>query len=316
MTPKVIDLYRDMQRIRVFEEGVIKLFKASEFSGFLHTGIGQEAIAEGVCGSLRRDDWLTATHRSHGHLIAKGVPMDLLLAEIYGKECGLCGGVAGHVHVADMGRSIVGGNGILGQNQPIAVGLALGLRLRREDAVVVSIFGDGTANEGAVHEAMNLAAVWELPVLFVCERNEFAELSSFASQFKIRSIADRAPAYGFEGYSLDGTDVERVQSLIQELIVKMRNGAGPALVELRVVRWHGHYEGDTQQYRDAKLAPTADPLRLLVARHPDLLSEAVREDILARAKDEFEAAIRFARHGSYPDPNVVFGQAADVAVPS
>jgi pyruvate dehydrogenase E1 component alpha subunit len=153
-------------------------------------------------------------------------------------------------------------------------------------------------------------------VLFVCERNEFAELSSFASQFKVRSIADRAAAYGFEGYSLDGTDVEHVRSLIQELIVKMRNGAGPALVELRVVRWHGHYEGDTQQYRDAKLVPTADPLRLLVAQHPDLLSEAVREDILARAKEEFEAAIRFARQGSYPDPDVVFSQAADMAVPS
>jgi 2-oxoisovalerate dehydrogenase E1 component len=312
---RIVDLFREMQRIRVFEETVIRLFKASEFSGFLHTGIGQEAIAVGVCGSLQAEDWLTATHRSHGHLLARGVPMHLLLAEIYGKESGLCEGVAGHVHVADMTRRIVGGNGVLGQNQPIATGLALGLRLRRESAVVVSIFGDGTANEGAVHEAMNLAAIWELPVLFVCERNEFSELSPYTSQFKIKSVADRAAAYGFEGYSLEGTDVEAVGELVQRLTSKMRRGGGPALVELRVVRWHGHYEGDPQQYRDAALRPSADPLQLLTESHPELLGQEVRESILTHAREEMEAAIRFARQGSHLDPEALFARAADTGVP-
>jgi 2-oxoisovalerate dehydrogenase E1 component len=316
MTRPVIDLFRDLQRIRVFEEAVIRLFKASEFSGFLHTGIGQEAIAVGVCGTLAACDWLTATHRSHGHLIAKGVPMDVLLAEIYGKETGLCGGVAGHVHVADLSRHIVGGNGILGQNQPIAVGLALAVRLRREAAVVVSIFGDGTANEGAVHEAMNLAAVWHLPVLFVCERNEFAELSPFSAQFRIKSIAERAKAYGFEGYSIEGTDVERVAQLTERLLEAMRAGGGPALLELRVVRWHGHYEGDPQQYRDSTLSRSADPLQVLIDRHPEVLTESVRQEILSAAQVEMDGAIGFARHGAHPDPARLFGRAADAVAQS
>jgi 2-oxoisovalerate dehydrogenase E1 component len=303
----VVDLYQSMQRIRAFEEQVVKLFKAGEFSGFLHTGIGQEGIAVGACSILRQDDWITATHRSHGHLLAKGVPMGPLLAEIYGKTNGLCGGVAGHVHMADMSRNVVGGNGILGQNQPIAGGLALGLKLRGSDAVVVSFFGDGTANEGAVHEAMNLAAVWSLPVLFFCERNEFAELSPFTSQFRIKSIADRAAAYGFIGYSVDGTDVEAVRALMNQVVGTMRAGGGPALIEARVVRWHGHYEGDPQQYRDRDLKGSADPLGVLACRHPDDLPPNRRQSILESAVAEVAVAIQFARSGEYPRPEAVFG---------
>jgi len=295
-----------MQRIRTFEERVIKLFKAGEFSGFLHTGIGQEAVAVGVCSALRPSDWITATHRSHGHLLAKGVPMSPLLAEIYGKTNGLCGGVAGHVHVADLTRNVLGGNGVLGQNQPIAGGLGLGLKLRRSDAIVVSFFGDGTANEGAVHEAMNLAAVWSLPVLFLCERNEFAELSPFSSQFRIASIADRAAAYGFPGHTVDGTDVEAVRARIIDVVTRMREGSGPDLIEARVVRWHGHYEGDPQQYRDQDLKGSADPLEILTKRYPKDLDAARRQTIAMEAASEMEEAIQFARSGRYPDAEVVF----------
>jgi len=309
MSTQPIDLFRAMLRIRLFEEQVIKLFKASEFSGFLHTGIGQEAIAVGVCSVLRADDWITATHRSHGHLLAKGVPMGPLLAEIFGKTNGLCGGVAGHVHVADLERKVVGGNGILGQNQPIAGGLALGLTLRRRDSVVVSFFGDGTANEGAVHEAMNLAAIWNLPVLFLCERNEFAELSPFASQFKTQSIASRAVGYGFSGHTVDGSDVEKVGELVLRIVNEMRAGAGPALVEARVVRWHGHYEGDPQQYRDITLSRTPDPLTVLADRYPEALGADTRIRIEAEALAEVNAAVQFARSGEYPRPSDVFRDA-------
>jgi TPP-dependent pyruvate/acetoin dehydrogenase alpha subunit len=314
MSGQAVDLYRAMLRIRIFEERVIELFKSGEFHGFLHTGIGQEGVAVGVCSSLRADDWITATHRSHGHLLAKGVPMGPLLAEIYGKTNGLCGGVAGHVHVADLPRNVLGGNGVLGQNQPIAVGLALGLQLSKRDSIVVSFFGDGTANEGAVHEAMNLAAVWRLPVLFLCERNEFAELSPFSSQFRIQSIADRAVAYGFRGYSVDGSDVERVRALIATVIAEMRAGGGPALIEARVVRWRGHYEGDQQQYRDASAPASPDPLTVLAERHPSILDDARRQSLRQEVLTEVGAAVEFARGGEYPQPDVVFGRPAPSAI--
>jgi 2-oxoisovalerate dehydrogenase E1 component len=304
----LIRLYREMQRIRTFELQTTKLFKAAEFAGFLHTSVGQEAVAVGVCSQLRPSDFITATHRSHGHLLAKGLPINELLAEIYGKSNGVCGGVAGHVHVADMSRNIVGGNGILGQNQPIAAGLGLGLKMRGRDDIVVSFFGDGTANEGAVHEAMNLAAIWLLPVLFLCERNDYAELSHFSTQFRIPSIADRAPGYGFSGYRVDGWDVEAVESLVEKLIADMRKGGGPVLIEACVVRWHGHYEGDSQSYRqDARRSP--DPLDVLAERYPEILNQAIRREIELEAQVEMDSATEFARQGEYPDPATVFNRA-------
>lgn len=297
-----VELYRQMQRIRVFEERVIGLFRAGEFSGFLHTAIGQEAIAVGVCSQLRGSDWITATHRSHGHLLAKGMPMRDLLAEIYGKTNGVCGGVAGHVHVADLSRNILGGNGVLGQNQPIACGLALGKKLQNADDVVVTFFGDGSANLGAIHESMNFAAVWSLPVVFLCERNEFSELSHFSSQFRIDSIATRAASYGFPGYTVDGSDILAVLDTASKAISYVREGRGPVLIEARVVRWHGHYEGDPQTYRDggAEGGRTPDPLIVLNQQCQDILTEtecaAIREDALR----EMEDAVEFARSGVYP----------------
>jgi TPP-dependent pyruvate/acetoin dehydrogenase alpha subunit len=235
--------------------------------------------------------------------------MDQLLAEIFGKSNGVCGGVAGHVHVADMSRNIVGGNGVLGQNQPIAAGLALGLQMRRRDDIVVSFFGDGTASEGAVHEAMNLAAVWSLPVLFLCERNEFAEFSDFSTQFRVSSIAERAHGYGFSGYSIDGSDVEAVEALVQKVVPDLREGHGPALIEARVVRWHGHYEGDTQAYRQ-DMRRSRDPLEVLVERYPEILEQSLRMGIEAETKAEMARATEFARRGEYPDSAAVFNRSA------
>ena len=301
----ILRIYREIARIRVFEEEIIKLFKAGEFSGFLHTAIGQEAVAVGVCLNLGPKDWITATHRSHGHILAKGMPMKLLLAEIYGKTNGVCGGVAGHVHVADLGRCILGGNGILGQNQPIAGGLALANKLLGTRDLVVSFFGDGTANTGAVHEAMNLAAVWSLPVIFLCERNEFAELSSYSSQFRIESIAERAKAYGFPGYSVNGEDVEAVLDIMDEVSAKVRSGGGPVLLEVKVIRWRGHYEGDPQNYRDDKRTGK-DPLDVLAQRYPDILTADIKSKIAEDVEGEMEEAIEFARAGNYPTPEEAF----------
>lgn len=301
----ILRIYREMARIRIFEEEIIKLFRAGEFPGFLHTAIGQEAVAVGACLNLEAEDWITATHRSHGHILAKGLPMKLLLAEIYGKTNGICGGVAGHVHVADLGRCILGGNGVLGQNQPIAVGLGLANKLLGARDLVVSFFGDGTANTGAVHEAMNLAAVWSLPVIFLCERNEFAELSTYSSQFCIQSIAERAKAYGFPGYSVNGEDVEAVLDIMDEVSAMVRSGSGPVLLEVKVIRWRGHYEGDPQDYRDDKRI-SQDPLEILAQRYPDILTADIRSKITEDAEGEMEEAIEFARAGDYPTPEEAF----------
>lgn len=302
---EVLHLYSEMQRIRVFETRVIELFRKGEFAGFLHTGIGQEGVAAGVCAQLRGTDYITATHRSHGHLLAKGVPMGSLLAEIYGKSNGLCGGVAGHVHVTDMARGVVGGNGVLGQNQPIATGLALGLQLAGRDDVVVSFFGDGTANEGAVHEAMNLAAVWSLPVLFLCERNDYAELTPITAHMRTHSLAERAQSYGFAGVSVDGTDIEAVRATVADALARLRRGAGPMLIEARVVRWHGHYEGDPQHYRADKRG-SQDPLDVLAERYPDILTPAERERMQGAAQAEMDDAVAMARAGAVPAPEQVF----------
>jgi TPP-dependent pyruvate/acetoin dehydrogenase alpha subunit len=309
---EIVRFYRDMQRIRTFEMRVIDVFRAAEFAGFLHSAVGQEGVAVGACAALRKSDVITATHRSHGHLIAKGVAMDGLLAEIYGKANGLCQGVAGHVHVADLNNGVIGGNGVLGQNQPIAVGAALAIAMERRDDVVVSFFGDGTANEGAVHEAMNLAAVWQLPVIFLCERNEFAELTPYSSHFRIASIADRAKAYGFAGYSIDGSDVEAVADTVGKVVTEARAGQGPALVEARVVRWRGHYEGDPQAYRQNQDL-SADPLEVLALRYPSVLTPELRQHIEGEAEAETEAAVAFARAGAYPDPTILFGRNSVVA---
>lgn len=303
---EALRFYRDMQRIRTFEMRLIELFRAAEFAGFLHSSVGQEAVAVGACAALSREDMITANHRSHGHLLAKGVAMNGLLAEIYGKKNGLCGGIAGHVHVADLANGVIGGNGVLGQNQPIAVGAALAMAMDKRANVVVSFFGDGTANEGAVHEAMNLAAVWRLPVIFLCERNEFAELTPYRTHFQIESIAERAKAYGFPGYTVDGTDVDAVAEVVGNAVADARAGRGAALIEARVVRWRGHYEGDSQAYRQ-DLTHSADPLEITAACYPSVLTGDICRDIEAAAEVEVEAAVKFARDGAYPDPEELFG---------
>jgi TPP-dependent pyruvate/acetoin dehydrogenase alpha subunit len=298
--------YRVMVRIRLFELAVSKLYRDNEIPGFVHTSVGQEAIAEGVCSELEITDYITSTHRGHGHCIAKGMSTDRMMAELFGKSDGYCGGRGGSMHVADPHLGILGANGIVGAGQPIAVGAALACKVQNRDAVVVSFLGDGAANQGNVHEAMNLAAVWHLPLLFVLENNGFAEFSHQRDQSLLTELSQRAAAYGFPGMTIDGNDFDGVAMAVRDWRAKALDGGGPMLLEGKTYRIHGHYEGDPMPYRDSGEAmfwkQDRDPLLLF---RNQLLSEGVDEqacdDVQAEVAKEIEDAVTFSRQSPWPD---------------
>lgn len=238
-----------MWRIRRFEEAVDDLFARGLMHGTMHLSIGQEASATGACLSLRTDDAITSTHRGHGHCIAKGASLERMMAELLGKETGYCRGRGGSMHIADTATGNLGANGIVAGGIPIAAGAALAYQLQGLDRVVVSFFGDGATNEGAFHEALNLAAIWKLPVIFVCENNKYG--MSFSTEFSvaIEHIADRAAAYGMPGITVDGNDVEAVDAVVADAVARARAGEGPTLVEAETYRWKGHSKSDKNLYR-------------------------------------------------------------------
>lgn len=297
-------LYATMVRIRTFETELIRQFKAGAFGGFLHTSIGQEAVAAGVCGQLGEADALTATHRSHGHLLARGVDMNRLAAEVFWRTDGLCGGLAGHVHMGDLAAGVVGGNGILGANQAIGVGLALARRMQGLPGVVVSFFGEGAANEGIVSESFNLAAVWGLPVLFACEANGFAQLTTGDVHSVDGDIARRAQGFGVDGVGVDGTDVEAVRDATAAALDVVRRDSRPMLVQLSCSRWDGHYEGDPNASGRDRSA-LVDPLLVLRNRHPERLTDQVVSELEAAAATEVEEAMEFARSSPEVDDPLV-----------
>lgn len=295
-----------MLRIRRFEERAGELFRQGEMPGFIHLSLGQESIAAGVIGPLRRSDAITATHRGHGHVIAKGMPFGPMMAELMGRRTGACRGKGGSMHIFSRELGVLGANAILGAAQPIAVGAAMEPRLRGRDDIAVTFFGEGASAQGAVHEAMNLAAVWRAPVLFVAEVNGFAELTPFSVHVPIESLAARAPAYGMPGHRVDGADVEVVRRAAATSIARMRGGGGPELLEIIVTRWGGHFEGDQQRYRaesDLATARAADPV--LRYRHCLLERGCVDEDWLAdtatRIEAELAEAVANARGGATPE---------------
>lgn len=243
------ELYRRMKLIRQFEDRASRLYRDGRIPGFLHLSIGQEATAVGACWPLDDRDVITSTHRGHGHCIAKGLDIDGMFAELMGKETGTCKGRGGSMHIADPRKGIFGANGIVGAGQPIAVGAATAAQLRSAGGVVVTFFGDGAVAQGTFHESVNLAAVWNLPVLFFCENNGYSEFSAAADQHRA-TLRERAAGYGVEFHAVDGNDVLAVATLQNELVRRVRAGAGPIIVEATTYRWHGHYEGDPQSYRD------------------------------------------------------------------
>lgn len=305
----VVELYRRMRRIREFETRTSALYKAGEVPGFVHLSIGQEATAVGACWHLREDDVVTSTHRGHGHCLAKGLGADQMMAELMGRDSGTCRGRGGSMHIADPEQGVFGANGIVGAGLPIAVGAATAAQLRGGDSVVVSFFGDGAVAQGMFHEAVNLAGVWDLPVVFFCENNQYAEFSRASDQHRA-TLKERAIGYGVPYRRVDGNDVIAVADVMDNVIAHARAGHGPLLVEAFTYRWHGHYEGDPEHYRTGEELASwreRDPLNLAYDRAlaagatPEVLSEI---DVAVRA--EIDAAVERARQAEAPKPASLF----------
>lgn len=303
-----IEMYERMIRIREFEETISKLTATGAISGFVHLCIGQEAVAVGVCSSLKDADYISTTHRGHGHMIAKGGKTDLMMAELFGKSSGYCKGKGGSMHIADMDIGILGANGIVGGGPPLSVGAALSAQYRGLDNVSVCFFGDGASNQGTVHESMNLAAIWKLPVIFVVENNGLGEFTHQVDHQCIKDIADRAAGYGMPGLIVDGNDVEAVWKGAMETVDRARSGGGPSLLECKTFRISGHYEGDVQNYRDKNeikewQKPDKDPIcrfekKLLKNGVTNKKMEKIRQDV----KMEIEQAVETAKSSPDPDP--------------
>jgi TPP-dependent pyruvate/acetoin dehydrogenase alpha subunit len=284
-----------MWRIRRFEEAVDDLFGRGLMHGTMHLSIGQEASATGTCLALRTDDAITSTHRGHGHCIAKGASLERMMAELLGKETGYCRGRGGSMHIADTATGNLGANGIVAGGIPIATGAALAHKLQGLDRVVVSFFGDGATNEGAFHEALNLAAIWELPVVFVCENNKYGMSFSTDLSIAIEHIADRAAAYGMPGQTVDGNDVEAVNAAVGVAVARARAGGGPTLVEAETYRWKGHSKSDKNLYRTREEIAEwreRDPIGRFEATVID--RGTLTDDDVKRVRDEAVQAIRQA----------------------
>lgn len=305
---ELLEAYRRMLRIRGFEERASVLYRDGEIPGFVHLSIGQEAAAVGACWPLRDDDVVTSNHRGHGHCLAKGMDPAEMFAELLGREAGTCHGRGGSMHIADPGRGVFGANGIVAAGLPIATGAATAIKLDGQDRVVVAFFGDGAVAQGAFHEAVNLAAVWELPVVFFCENNQYAEFSPSADQHPV-GLAERATAYGLDFVLVDGDDVDAVASAMTDVVENVRVGAGPVIVEAETYRWHGHYEGDPQRYRSQEEVgerKRSDPLLAVRQRLADLgVPEETVDGLEREVEAELDAALAWARAQPQPDPSTL-----------
>jgi acetoin:2,6-dichlorophenolindophenol oxidoreductase subunit alpha len=306
MAEELEELYAGMLRIRLFEDAAHRLFMQNEIEGSIHLYQGQEAVSVGVCAALEPDDVIAATYRGHGACLAKGSDPARLFAELLGRATGLCGGRAGSMNVADLGHGVLGCFAIVGGSIAVATGAALAAQLRHERTVAIALFGDGAVNQAYFHECLNLAGIRQLPVVFVCENNQYGEFTPMASVTAGGRIAPRASAYGFPGQEVDGNDVLAVRVAAREAVTRARGGEGPTLIECQTYRHKGHSRhDDPRRYRpeeevEAWLA--RDPLRHL-ARH---LSEELLERIGQEVEKEIEAALEVARAAPQPDPEQEF----------
>ena len=306
---QMIDMYKRMTRIRLFEECIEGLTASGSITGFVHLYIGQEAVATGVCANLTDADYVTSTHRGHGHLIAKGGKTDLMMAELFAKKTGYCKGKGGSMHIADIDLGILGANGIVGGGPPIAVGAGLSCQMKGTDNVSISFFGDGASNQGTVHEAMNLAALWKLPVVFVVEENQYGEMTRQSEHQTVVNVADRAVAYNMPAVTVDGNDVLAVYEAAGEAIKRARAGEGPSMVECKTFRIKGHYIGDPEGYRDKEevkewQTDEKDPIPRFVKVLVDkgVATEAEIEAIKQEVQGEIDKAVEFAQEGPTPEP--------------
>jgi len=301
-------LYRTMVLIRRFEEMLYHLFSTRDMPGSMHQYNGEEAVAAGVCAHLGRADYITSTHRGHGHCIAKGADLRAVMAEMFAKSTGCCRGMGGSMHIADFGVGMLGANGIVAGGIPIAVGAAITCQVRGEGAVAVAFFGDGAANEGAFHEAVNLAAVWRLPMVFVCENNLYGFSTHYRRVTALANIADRASGYGMPGHVVDGMDAAAVYEAAGEIIRKAREGEGPALLECKTYRFRGHSRFEPSTYRtqeELEEWKRRDPITLMADRLRTRMgaAEAELSDVEAEAARLIDDAVRFAEESPDPAPD-------------
>ncbi len=305
---ELLDMYRRMVRIRRFEEKLAALFKRGKLPGFVHLYIGEEAVAVGLCSALRADDRITSTHRGHGHLIAKGAQVDRMMAELFGRVSGYCRGKGGSMHIVDFGLGIIGTNGIVGGGIPIGTGAAWGDQQLGRDNVTVTFFGDGASNQGVFFEAMNLAAIWKLPVIFACENNGYTEWTA-TEKLTAGKIHERGTPFGIPGIVVDGNDVLAVRAAADVAVARGRAGGGPTLIEAVTYRWHGHNEGEETfagAYRPQEEQDHWRGREPIVRFHDHLVSSGVHAaDVLAAVDEEetkaVEDAVTYALNSPFPD---------------
>lgn len=303
----LVNMYRKMVEIRKFETRVVELFAQGEIPGFVHSYLGEEAVAVGACSNLTEKDYITSTHRGHGHLIAKGGRLNEMMAELYGKKTGYCKGKGGSMHIADVDLGILGANGIVGGGFTIAAGAGLALKLQKTDNICICFFGDGASNQTTFHEGVNLASIWDLPVVFVCENNMYGISMSQERHQKIKDVSDRAIAYGIPGVTVDGNDVVAVYEAISEAARRARNGEGPSIIECKTYRHRGHFEGDPTNYRDEaeveswkKKEPISRFRKKLIEM--DIINEGELDVIDKEIDVAVEEAVKFAQESPLPEP--------------
>ena len=307
------DLHLRMLRIRLFEEAAGKIFEQGKMPGFIHLYVGQEAVAAGVCAALRVDDQVGSTHRGHGHLVAKGGDLSLMMAELMGKATGYCKGRGGSMHISDLDLGMLGANGIVGAGAPIAVGAGFANKYRGNDTVSVAFFGDGSTNIGAFHEAANMAAALKLPVVFACENNEYGEYTRRDATMAITDVVERAAAYGMPGVIVDGMDAVAVYEAATEAVARARAGDGPSFIEAKTYRYYNHHGVQVlgMKYRsDEELeeAKGRDPIPLLEKRMADagLMSPEEAKAVHDQVAAEVAAAVEFAESSPFPEPETLF----------
>ena len=308
-----LDAYKLMTRIRRFEEQANELYRSAKMPGLAHLYVGEEAVAVGVCSALREDDWITSTHRGHGHCLAKGAKLRPMFAELLGKEAGYCRGKGGSMHIADHVHGNLGANAIVGGSAGIATGAAFSAKRRGTDQVAVCFFGEGALGQGIVYEVLNLASLWALPVIYVCENNLYNEYTHYV-ETTAGEILARPRAFGIEAREVDGQDVRAVHAQTSELVGRARDGGGPSFLVAHTYRYHGHHVGDvdrayyrTKEEEEGWRSEQRDPLTVLGAwlRTEGLADDAVLSQIEEEARAEVKEAVAFALEAPYPDPSEV-----------
>ncbi len=314
------EILRRMLTIRAFDTKAGELFADGELPGFVHLYIGEEAVGVGAISALEEQDYITSTHRGHGHCIAKGLDPYGMMAELYGKRDGYCNGKGGSMHIADVDAGMLGANGIVGAGPPLATGAALTADYQGEDKVALAFFGDGAVAQGQVHEGINLAATWDLPAIFVVENNHFGEATPMEQQHNVEHLSATAEAYDIPGFTVDGMDVTAVYEAVKEARERASSGEGPTFIEADTYRYEGHFEGDHQPYRteeDIELWKDRDAIETFKDRLVE--AGAVTQEEFEEMRDEIEAEIddaaERAKEADYPDPSEAYEDMFNATVP-